>query len=379
MRLMIGSFLGMAPALANEQLGEGYSALSVNARAGRGMLEPYHASSLLATLQGSAKSFKKYNNDWFSFEDIAFTTDVPLKNDPWDYAIIAREGADPQLTYNLIAVSGIGPYPSASQPLGVPAPDAPTTGGVGVADIWHSDTGTGGVKPEEEPLNDEYDEADVIYSLVYVDAWGRLSAPSPASSIVSIREFQHTNTNKVPVNLPVVAHAGFVATDAARGTVASIRIYRSNYDPSGASVFQFLAEVAFGTAIYYDQTFSGDLQEPIISDGWLPPPNTDTTLYPNGTMEKVVVMGTETLVGHNKRLVCFAEPDAAHAWPVDYYKVFSEEIITIQSAGANVVVLTDSHPPQAYQQPLPSKPQHLLRSHCHLLRLLFLFCTIYSF
>ena len=344
MLLSIGTFKGMAPSLSKRQLGEGYSATSVNARTGRGMLEPYFASSSEATLQGNTKSFSPYRNTWFSFEEITFVSKAPLKNDPWEYALICEEGADPKITYNLIAESGVGPYPAATRLLGVPTPEAPTVVSISAADNWHSDTDTGGVMPDEEPLLDEYDPSEVIYSIVYVDAWGRLSAPSPSTVSSSIKEWQYTNTNKIELALPVVADSGFIATDSARSTAATIRIYRSNYTASGASVFQYVSEVAFGTASYIDQSFSGDLQEPIISTSWTPPPSTDTNLYPNGTMEKVVVMGTETLVGHNKRLVCFAEPDTLHAWPVEYYKVFKEEIITIQPAGAGMVILTDGHP-----------------------------------
>jgi len=342
MRLMISDFKGMAPSLDKKQLGDGYSAVSVNARTGRGMLEPYFASTLVATLQGAAKSFTKHGNIWFSSEETTSVVKAPLKNDPWDYALIAGDGIDPQLTYNLIAESGIGPYPAATQLLGVPKPVAPTIGAVGTADTWHSNSG--GIKPAETPLEDEYDDSDVSYSIVYVDAWGRLSAPSAPSAVVPIREWQFTNTNKVPVQLPSDPLTGFIATDAARGTSATIRIYRANYSASGDAVYQFVAEVAHGTSVYYDQKYSGDLQESTVSDGWNPPPSTDTALYPNGTMEKVVIMGTETLVGHNKRLVCFAEPDAIHAWPVEYYKVFSENIVTISPMGSNLAVLTDSHP-----------------------------------
>jgi len=344
MRLLINKFNGMAPSLSKRQLGEGYSANSINARSGRGMLEPYYASSTEATLQGNAVSFSQYRNIWFSFEEITFVAKAPLKNDPWDYAIICDENSDPKITYNLIAESGVGPYPAALLHLGVPTPVAPTITGVAVADNWHSDSETGGVMPVDEPLEDEYDASDVIYSIVYVDAWGRLSAPSPSTVRSAIKEWQYTNTNKIEIALPVIADAGFIATDSLRGTSATIRIYRSNYTASGESVFQYVNEVPYGTASYIDQAFSGDLQEPIISTGWLPPPNTNTALYPNGTMEKVVVMGTETLVGHNKKLVCFAEPDTLHAWPVDYYKVFAEEIVTIQPAGAGMVILTDGHP-----------------------------------
>tara|TARA_R110000737_G_scaffold190952_3_gene212486 strand:+ start:7068 stop:8816 length:1749 start_codon:yes stop_codon:yes gene_type:complete len=344
MRLLINKFNGMAPSLSKRQLGDGYSANSVNARSGRGMLEPYFSSSLEATLQGSANSFSQYRNIWFSFEEITFVAKAPLKNDPWEYAIICDENSDPKITYNLIAENGAGPYPAASRPLGVPTPVAPTIIGVSTADNWHSDAATGGLMPEDEPLEDEYDASDVIYSIVYVDAWGRLSAPSPSTARSGIKEWQYVNTNKVEIALPVVADDSFISTDFSRSTTASIRIYRSNFSATGEAVFQYVNEVAFGTASYIDQAFSGDLQEPIISNGWLPPPTTDTSLYPNGTMEKIAIMGTETLVGHNKRIVCFAEPDTLHAWPVEYYKVFAEEIVTIQPAGASMVILTDGHP-----------------------------------
>jgi len=335
-KITFSDFKGTAPKFDGEQLRDGYAVRSINTRAGRSILEPFKASSLLDTvLTTSPESIFKYRNEWFSWDTPTSAVRAPIINDPYDYVLIASDGADPKVSYNLIAESGVGPYPTAVYPLGVPAPLAPISPLVEDADGW--------AVPDPVPSEDEYDYSATAYALVYKDAWGRLSALSPPSTVVEIREYDTQNTNKVTFSLPTVP-SGLILTDAVRSTSAKILVYRTNFAGAGLGVFQFVDEIPVSATSYSDDLFSGDLLESPINEAWVGPPDTNTALYPNGPMEKVIVMGSDIVVGHNKKILCFAEPDAFYSFPVEYYKAFTEDIVTISPAGANTVVLTTSYP-----------------------------------
>ena len=344
MKITFSEFKGTAPKLDPEQLADGYAATAINTRTGRGILEAFRSPKLLTsfTLNG-VKSVAQYLGQWFSWGKTTYMEPAPLANDPWDYAVIAADGEDPKVTYNTIAIAGAGPYPSVTYPLGVPVPPKPVSVTVSVADNWHTDTATGGVMPDYEISEDEYDDSTTSYVLVYVDAWGRLSAPSDPSDLVNIREWENYNTNKITVTLPS-APADLIVSDATRGSVAKVRLYRANYSLSGEGVYQFVGETAITATTFDDQLHSSELNEGLISENWARPPNTDTSLYPNGTMEKVVTVGADMLAGHNKRLVCYAEPNVYYAWPVEYYKVIPHDIVTIQATTSSLVVLTSMYP-----------------------------------
>jgi len=125
-KITFSDFKGTAPKFNDEQLRDGYAVRSINTRAGRSILEPFKASSLLSTVQTSSpEAIFKYRNRWFSWNTPTSAVRAPIINDPYDYVLIASEGAEPKVSYNLIAETGGGPYPTAVYPLGVPAPLAP--------------------------------------------------------------------------------------------------------------------------------------------------------------------------------------------------------------------------------------------------------------
>lgn len=265
--------------------------------------------------------------------------------------------------------TGAGSYPSVTYPLNVPKPPDLLDVSVATADYWHQETtiledgseevvpvdgqsaakedhngdGIIGIMPYEEPEEVEYDVSEVAYSYCYVDAWGRLSQLSNPSDLVEIKEYQYTNTTAATLVFPPLPES-LMATDPIRGTSAKIRIFRTNTAASGTGVYQFVDEVPVTATEYVDTTYSGDLLDAPLNKDWTGAPDTNTELYPSGSMKKIAIMGADILVGHNKRLLCFAEPEAFYAWPVKYYKVFQEDIVTIQPAGANLVVLTTGVP-----------------------------------
>ena len=370
MNIQFTGFLGTAPKYDDEQVPDGYAVLSHNTKSERGILEPWSLpSSLGATGRADTQSMFKYNNEWFSWAEPTYAVRAPLKNDAYDYVVIAGHGKDPQVAYNLNAESGAGPYPSVAYPLNVPKPPDFVSIETAVAEYWHQEptpqydgsekvepidgqsaatedlNGDGiiGIMPYIEPEDVEYDVTEVAYAYCYVDAWGRLSELSNPTDLVEIKEYQYTNTTAVTLKFPELAE-GVMATDPLRNTDGKIRIFRTNTAASGTGEYQFVAEIGINEKTYVDTTYSGDLLDSPLNEDWTGAPDTNTELYPSGSMKKVAIMGADILVGHNKRLLCFAEPEAFYAWPVKYYKVFQEDIVTIQPAGANLVVLTTGVP-----------------------------------
>lgn len=358
MKLVFSGFMGMAPKYDPTQLPDGYAEESKNTRSGRGMLESWYAPKELPITNCSAtRALMPYVTKWFSFNKETYVEKAQLKNDPYDFAIVASPFHEPRLVYNLTAEQGTGPWPAVTYKLNVPTPPDVLDVSVGDAPYWFVEPDPEeidasepppidrviGLKPAEGVEEVEYDKAEVQYAYCYVDAMGRLSQLSNPSQAVEIREWRYLNTTESLIKFPA-PHADLMQTDPNTGRVARIRIYRTNQSASGAAVFQFVDEIAIAETEYRDTKYSGDLLDAPLNADWLGAPDMDSEKFPNGPMSKIVVMGTDILAGHNKKVVCFAEPGAFYAWPVSYYKVFKENVVTIQSAGSNLVVLTDGFP-----------------------------------
>lgn len=339
MKITFSGFAATAPKFDDEQLQDGYAVRSVNTRPGRGILEPWRAPLAIGNVvTAQPLSVFKYNTEWFSWPTLTHAVRAPLKNDAYDYVLISSEGMAPIMTDNILAENGGGPFPSATVPLGVEIPISVINVGAPV----NSATWLAAI-PTPAPEADEYDVSEVAYAYCYKDAYGRLSALSPLSASVSIKEYKFQNTNSVILTLPSPT-LSLELTNAIRSTIAKILIYRTNYAGGSTGVLQFLVELPYTATTYTDEKYSGDLLDSPINTDWIPPPNLDTSLYPNGPMSKVCIMGSDTIVGHNRKLLCFAEPDAFYAFPAEYYKVFKENIFTIFPVGANLVVFTDMYP-----------------------------------
>ena len=345
MKLTFSQFKATAPKFDDEQLTDGYAVTSNNTRPGRGILEPWKApQNVGVSFHSGAKSIFKYNNKWFSWANVTHVVRAPLKNDPYDYCLIADGVSEPRMTTNEIAEAGTGPYPAATIPLGVPEPLAPIVLNNQNNPLWVEVSGNpNGLAPSPLPEVDEFDVSETTYAICYRDAFGRLSALSPASGSTSLKEWNFINTRQVTLTLPAIP-TGLQLTNSNRGTSATVVIYRANYAGGTTSVFQFLAEVPYTDTQYVDTTFSGDLLDSPINEFWAAPPNTNTALFPNGPLKKICLMGSQTIAGHNDKLLCFAEPDAFYAFPTEYYKTFQERIVTIVPSGDSLMVLTDGYP-----------------------------------
>lgn len=334
MKITYNEFKGTAPKYDPEQLTDGYSVESTNTRPGRGILEPWRNPLGAGTVANNLmKSIYQYNGAWYGWtKDGVSAVKVPVANDPYDTLVIADPTGYPQTTANDI-VGNAGTSPAVTHRLGVPIPPTPSAADTGKNPNW---TDPGNI------TEDEYDDSDTTYVIVYVDAWGRVGPSSDPSNTVTLREHLFDNTREITVTLPA-APASLLKTSS-RGTTAKTRIYRANYSSSGQGVYQYVAEVDVNTTTYKDTIASGDLLDALATEDWVGPPDDDSATFPNGPVKKFISVASQFIAGHNSRLVCFAEPGTAHAFPARYYQVFSEKVITIHPAGANVIVLTDSYP-----------------------------------
>lgn len=332
MRIFINSFRGTAPRIDDEQLAEGLAVRAVNVDISESLKGWYAPELTGLNFPTTRRHFFRYNDAaWFSWAGRTNAVSLPLKNDPWNYAVITDEDY-PKITRNDIALAG-GDYPAVSHRLGLPVP---AKSPVAVAD----NANYTGPTPESGGYDGSLtDEFDTSYVVTFVDIWGRESAPSDPSTTVTIAEYEGAMMKEVAITLPPVPQ-GYTLIQGG----GKYRIYRLNNASDGTGVYQYVTERAITETQYVDRKVSADLREATNTDDHLGPPDDDTSLYPSGPLQNICVVSEALLCGNNKHTVCFSEPGFPHAWPVDYYQLFTENVLRVVSFGSDVAVLTDESP-----------------------------------
>jgi hypothetical protein len=173
------------------------------------------------------------------------------------------------------------------------------------------------------------------YVYTYVTDWGEESAPSPASALV---ETDQNDTVQITVFAPPTGR-----------NIVGWRLYRSSTTSFGAA-YQLIADKAVGNAvlngvnfnyfaitnlIYSDALRQEELQEPLQTLTWAEPPENLIGLVglPNGI-----------LAGFFGKTVCFSEPFAPYAWPLEYQLPVEHNIVGLGVFGQTLVVLTEGWP-----------------------------------
>jgi Concanavalin A-like lectin/glucanases superfamily len=193
-------------------------------------------------------------------------------------------------------------YPKMSYLLGVPAPTAAPTVALGGA-------GTGTALAR-------------AYVNTFVTGWGEESAPSPASTIVSVKVGETVTVN------------AFAAVPAGDYNITLRRIYRVVTGVTGAE-YLFVAEIVVATASYVDSLLDSQLGEVLATTGWLPPPAGLTGLIalPNGVM-----------AGFVGNQVYLSVPYAPYAWPLAYRQVTDYPVVALGHFGTTIVAATQGNP-----------------------------------
>ena len=215
-------------------------------------------------------------------------------------------------------VSGsLNVYPSTSFRLGIQAPTARP----------------GVTKAGTASTTESVEDFSYVYTLV--SDYGEEGPHSPPSNIIS-----WTSPETITISTPQSASAFGSGYSFANGKK---RIYRANAG-SNAAYFQFVAEIPFANTSLTDNRASAGLGEVLPSEGWVGPPNDDTSLYPDGPMQGLIAVGNGVFCGYAGKRLCFSEPYLPHAWPVQYRITIEEEIMGLSATNNGVVVMTKVFP-----------------------------------
>lgn len=249
---------------------------------------------------------------------------------------------------SFVTATLVGSFPRKSFVLGVPAPS-------GQISLIRSYTG-GGANTQPDPGEDPQ---LVSYAICYVTLDGR-EGPPLYSNTVEV----HSNVTQVEL-IHQRLFSGIVSDNTPNdglthdNYLASVRIYRSNTG-SQDTQYQFLKDISVASLSsggsgpvffppdvvnsYIDDSPQSALSEVMPSADWIGPPDTDTTLYPEGPLKSLMSVGQGVMAGFTGKRLCFSEPFLPHAWPIKYRITIQDEIIQIARTNNGIVALTKGQP-----------------------------------
>jgi len=309
-------FSGIRPKVDNRLLPDGNAQVAENTNTEHGGLYPVEdILDIMALSKSSVKSIYRFGQAINSATQYWFhwTTDVdvvkgPIANDTTERTYWTGDGV-PKYTTAALGTTGSN-LPSASRPLGVPAP-----------------TNTPSLAATGTPTPDAGSEVRV-YVYTFVTDNGEESAPSAPGTI--------TITAGQGVNI-----TGMQTTATNGAVLATKRIYRAQ-----RGAYLFVAEVPAATTSYADSVASANLGEALPSGDWDMPPAAMTALTggANGMMA--------ALNGYSF-LLC--EPFRPHAWPQKYAQAMNYPGVGIGHFGSSFVIPTTGFP-YVYTASHPSNP-----------------------
>lgn len=317
--IRFGGFAGENRALHPKLLADSVLTVSRNQKPGRGDLRPWKAPLTVATVPSGRQTIYRMGRDvasdsqyWLSWTSVVNAVRGFDPADTTERTYYTGDGA-PKVTDNVIGLA-TAPYPTASRPLGIPAPAAALT----VSPTAGTYTGS---------------NTDFYYVYTFVSDWGWESAPSPVSAL-----------SRRPSDQPA-SLTGFASVPAGNYNVNRIRIYRTQTGNTGTE-FYFLREVALGTSTTTDDL--RDLGESLPSANWFPAPGVPTGGAANitePTLTGLRAMWNGMLAGISGNSVRFCEAYTPYAWPPGYDVVPPDsKPIGLGVFGQNLLVLTTGRP-----------------------------------
>lgn len=317
MRIDVSGFLGANTQLNKALLPEGVGVQSLNQAPGRGDLRSWHDPLAVASVPSSPqrKTIYRFGRDtesdtlyWLSWTTVVHAIRGFDREDTQERTYFTGAAGGPAWTDNTMAIA-TAPYPTASRPLGVPAPTAGPTLAISTA----------GTSTTQE---------DRFYVTTFVNDLGWESAPSPFSKITC-------NTDaKITLSSLEAAPAGNYGINRRR-------VYRTESGATGATEFFFLAEVTYtGGGQSWTETgaaLSNDvLATQTTLGGWLPCPSDATCLTQLWNGMAAVISGKAIRP-------CVA--NHIYAYPYDYEIVIADQPLAMGVWGQNLLVLTSGKIP----------------------------------
>lgn len=320
MKLSYAGFRGELPILDPRLLPDQNAQVARNVYLRHGTLKPEQAPGAVQGLPNiiSPSSLYRYPNGnsgtgfWLVWDDSKQVHAVksPLANDAWKRIYWTGDGV-PRMGGIDLVTSGTGPYPAASYRLGLPAPNQSPT----VAPV------AGRVPPDEYPST----ALDTVYVVTLISRYGEEGPPSAPSPVITRWDMVEGAPagGGVEVSLPGIPSGNH--------DIATLRLYRVE----SGGVYQFVADIAPGTASYTDTILSEQLGLALPSLSWDMPDDrmVGLTALPNGI-----------LAGFFENTLCFSEAYYPHAWPVGYRLAFPEDIVAIAATSAGLIVATEGQP-----------------------------------
>lgn len=321
------NFAGIAPAKSARLLQGGLGQKAENMTFSSGRITPLKADTTSTTLSSgliqSIHFYERVGNNPILFQFTDQNVQVlesPVARDTFERAYWTGDSFPRMGSYTSM-VSGTGYYPNVSYRLGVPAPSAAPT----VA--YDSTSGTASTDEEVQ---------DFAYVYTLVTDFGEEGPPSDPSSVIT-----WTTPQKIEVSMPSTANPS--TSNHNFGTGAKKRIYRANAG-SSAAYFQLVDEVPYTQVTYVDDKSPSALAEVLPSEGWIGPPDDNTSLYPDGPMQGLIAVGNGVFCGFAGTRLCFSEPFLPHAWPIQYRITIENEIVGISATNNGVIVMTKGFP-----------------------------------
>lgn len=301
-------FAGENRATNPSLLPDAVGVLSRNQKPGRGDLRPWKAPSTVATVPAGRGTIYRMGRDvasdanyWLSWPGVVHAVRGFDSADTTERTFYTGDGA-PKVTDNTIALAAT-PYPTASRPLGIPAPVSAMTVST------DSGTWTG-------------EDISHVYTYTFVNDWGWESAPAPASAI-------NTRPSDATATL-----GGFASPPAGNYNINRVRIYRTQTGASGGTEFFFLREVAIGTTSAQDD--NRELGELLPTTDWLTPPE---------DLSFLTALWNGMLAGISGNSVRFCEAYLPYAWPIAYDVVPPDsKPVALGVFGQSMLVLTTGRP-----------------------------------
>ncbi len=312
MTIPITEFSGLAPKIEPRNLLPQLSTTCVNCRFEKGNLTgirgPTSTGDTVAELFGVESIYLYEGSTWLAFAGRANVVRSPIANDARQ-RVFYTEGDYPKV------------YSQGSEyRLGIPlTPLASTVT----------------VTPVTPLAEGDVDAETLIYTFTYVDAWGQEGAPNGVTALVTREIDTDVNLSNI-FGAPATTNTNF-------GVGSYVRLYRSNTG-SEDTAFQYVDDIPMGQATYTDTTPNSDLEEVLPSADWIPPPNDDALLYPDGPLRGLVSLPNGVLAGYTGNTLAFSQPYFPHAWPFQYRLSVPEQIRGIAPLTQGALVVTDGRP-----------------------------------
>lgn len=305
-KLVLTDFSGMAPKILPSKLAESLAVEAVNTKFSAGGIIPWRRPLPTADTVSFAtelKSIYPYDDDWL------------VSGFPRQYV----KSFIPGDIHERIFYSDFD-YPkvrsgSASYRLGLPRPAAPTATVTTPGDMTN--------------ITDVRNQS---YVVTFVDSFG---TEGPSS----------TPTASVEVGLGGVVNVDLTACVLSgnynMGAGSYLRLYRSNTGSGGEAIYQYMTDVAYGTAFYTDSMAPEFLQEALQSSEWIAAPD-DSPLYPDGPLVSLVEYPGGILAGHSGNTLYMSYPYIPTAWPYSY--PLSDDIMGLAVIQGGLLVTTTGRP-----------------------------------